>query len=317
MTTAQKENIKRFKAVQAEAKKLKSKNLKLTHIEAVKQAWKLLYNKGTGSTKKVSVKKSKGIAGVFKFSGVGFKDVRQFDIFGKLSYLIENNEGDLITTVTGVVSDITKQANQLKKYIDKTSFDYDAKRDRDIKKFITQLAKEVQQYNKGKSKTVKPAKEFITVAESKKPIIKKTVAKKTVAKTKNSRQTGTSNIFLDKLKQAKLPGKRVTTKGTVYYESRANRSDKGRLLGVKTHKDTKSHNVNIKVVSGIENNLLVDYKETKKRIDNLEIQAINHKLALKNKENKMYFPQLKKQLLFINKVLKELKTHLKEIKKFI
>lgn len=41
----QAENVKRFKWVQAEAKKLKAKNKKLSHIEAVKQAWAILAKK--------------------------------------------------------------------------------------------------------------------------------------------------------------------------------------------------------------------------------------------------------------------------------
>ena len=45
MTAAQKQNIARFKAVQAEAKKLKAKNKNLTHIQAVKQAWAIMLNK--------------------------------------------------------------------------------------------------------------------------------------------------------------------------------------------------------------------------------------------------------------------------------
>jgi len=59
--------------------------------------------------------------------------------------------------------------------------------------------------------------------------------KKTVSGTssKVKKQTGTSNRKIDKLIQAKKPGKRLA-KGTknVYYESRANRSDKGVLLGI-------------------------------------------------------------------------------------
>ena len=53
-TAAQKKNIARFKAVQAEAKKLKSKNKSLSHIQAVKQAWAILYSKD----KKVDPKKA-------------------------------------------------------------------------------------------------------------------------------------------------------------------------------------------------------------------------------------------------------------------
>jgi hypothetical protein len=69
----------------------------------------------------------------------------------------------------------------------------------------------------------------------------------------SSRQTGTSNIARDKVRKAKPPGKRKASKTAqrkYYYEYRKNRTDKpGKLTG--THKDTKSHNVNIRVVSGI------------------------------------------------------------------
>ena len=57
MTAAQKENIKRFKAVQAEAKKLKAKNKKLTHQEAVKQAWAIIYSKQRKAAPKKAAKK--------------------------------------------------------------------------------------------------------------------------------------------------------------------------------------------------------------------------------------------------------------------
>lgn len=71
-----------------------------------------------------------------------------------------------------------------------------------------------------------------------------------------TRQTGTSNIKRDKQRKAKPPGKRKSKRGAqrkYYYEYRKNRTDKpGSLTGMKeSHKDTKSHNVNIRVVSGI------------------------------------------------------------------
>jgi len=79
--------------------------------------------------------------------------------------------------------------------------------------------------------------------------------KKAVKKSKTKRapgyQYGKSNIKKDKQRQALLPGKRKSASGRTYYEYRANRTDAGKLLGTKTHKDTKSHNVNIRVVSGI------------------------------------------------------------------
>ena len=59
MTAAQKQNIARFKAVQAEAKKLKAKNKKLSHQDAVKQAWAIMYSKKkkVGAVKKKAEKK--------------------------------------------------------------------------------------------------------------------------------------------------------------------------------------------------------------------------------------------------------------------
>lgn len=51
---------------------------------------------------------------------------------------------------------------------------------------------------------------------------------------KEKKQTGKTNIKIDKTKQAMAPGKRKASpaaKKPFYYENRANRSDKGRLLG--------------------------------------------------------------------------------------
>ena len=73
---------------------------------------------------------------------------------------------------------------------------------------------------------------------------KKTVGK--IVKKKTIKQTGTSNKFYDKKIEAKKPGKRKTSnphkyrgktikKSTTYTEKRANRSDKGRLLGIKKY----------------------------------------------------------------------------------
>ena len=64
-------------------------------------------------------------------------------------------------------------------------------------------------------------------AVKKKSAPKKKVAKKKVAKKKYS-----LNKKKDKLYSAKKPGKRVSKTGKTYYESRPNRSDKGKLLGI-------------------------------------------------------------------------------------
>lgn len=74
--------------------------------------------------------------------------------------------------------------------------------------------------------------------------------KKSRTKRSATYQRGTSNIEKDKKRQALAPGKRKSASGRTYYEYRANRSDAGKLLGTK-HTDTKSHNVNIRVLNGI------------------------------------------------------------------
>jgi len=60
----------------------------------------------------------------------------------------------------------------------------------------------------------------------------KKVVKKKVAKKVTKKKYGL-NLKLDKLYEAKKPGKRIAKKsGKTYYESRKNRSDKGKLLGI-------------------------------------------------------------------------------------
>ena len=63
--------------------------------------------------------------------------------------------------------------------------------------------------------------------------VKKKSAPKKVAKKKYS-----LNKKKDKLYSAKKPGKRVSNTGKTYYESRENRSDKGKLYGIVKAKPT-------------------------------------------------------------------------------
>lgn len=294
MTKAQKENQARFKKVQAEAKKLKAKNPRLAHTEAVKRAWDIVmggkrtvtkravmnvrkykieddpkkktkiysvYKRGEYDGKRY-VKSKNSISGVFKFAGYQFEDARQFDIYGNLSYVISDSNGATLFVINGDNKNIAKYSDLLAAYIRKekglTTNEISLYKTK-IKKFVTQLTKEIQDYNKGKKSTAKPAKQFITAAAAKAPAKKKVAAKKKPATRKASikKQTGRTSIAIDKKIQAKPVGKRLSKSGKVYYEARANRSDKGRLLGVKKkpavskHKDTKSHNVSIRVMSGL------------------------------------------------------------------
>ena len=89
-------------------------------------------------------------------------------------------------------------------------------------------------------------------AVKKKSAPKKKIAKKKVVKKSAPKKVAKKKLTkadYDKRYQAKKPGKRITTgknypykKGNVYYETRGNRSDKGKLLGIKignipTYKD--------------------------------------------------------------------------------
>lgn len=189
--------------------------------------------------------------------GIGFKVVHQFDIYGSVNSIIEDKEnGKEIANIDGNLKFVKDQADKFYRYILRNQKEpinpSEAGKNLDllkktIEKFTSNLSKEVREYNKGvKSKITVPK----LTAPAKLPVKKKTATKK-AAKQKNAAgyQYGTSSELYDMRYQALKPGKRISkATGRPYYEYRANRSDKGQLLGI--HKDTKSHNVNIKVVSG-------------------------------------------------------------------
>ena len=74
-----------------------------------------------------------------------------------------------------------------------------------------------------------------------KKVVRKKIAKKVVRKKVAKKKL--TKIDYDKRYQAKKPGKRIAKKsGKTYYENRSNRSDKGKMLGIKignipTYKD--------------------------------------------------------------------------------
>jgi hypothetical protein len=96
-------------------------------------------------------------------------------------------------------------------------------------------SKMVKSFIKENSLTKKELKSIKNTRDAK-PAVKKLVVKKPAAvkkaTTKKSplRQTGSSNTKFDKLVQAMKPGKRTSASGNVYYERRADRTDKGKKL---------------------------------------------------------------------------------------
>lgn len=72
-----------------------------------------------------------------------------------------------------------------------------------------------------------------------KKVVKKKIAKKKVVKKKLTR------IDYDKRFQAKKPGKRKSASGKTYYENRSNRSDTGKLLGIKKYNYEQLDNIRL------------------------------------------------------------------------
>jgi len=97
-----------------------------------------------------------------------------------------------------------------------------------LKKWSRLIDKEVNKLNKKSTKMpIKKAAPKKKIAKKVvRKIVKKKAAPKKVAKKKLTKQD------YDKRYQAKKPGKRTSASGNTYYESRPNRSDKGKLLGI-------------------------------------------------------------------------------------
>jgi len=158
---------------------------------------------------------------------------------------------------------------------------------------------------------------------TKKAATKKTVSKRKPKVVKVLKQHGTSARAYDKRHQALPAGRRISKSGRAYTETRSNRSDKGVLLGVRKpmHKDTKSHNVNIRVMSGIELqqnylrelNYLVKERDNAK--ENYEVAKANKNkrgLSKEQREHFIYwFNRMKLRVTALNKEINKLKRKIK------
>jgi len=115
-------------------------------------------------------------------------------------------------------------------------------------------------------------------------------------------QNGSSKIAIDKKRQALPVGKRISPAGNTYYEYRANESDKGKLLGVNKIKSKHHHITNSLTFNldwlGMFNESLQWWK--------------NHTPI-----NKHDIEEKKINIKFYTDMIKETKTHIKELKKLI
>ena len=269
---------------------------------SLKEAFAHIYGKKVGAVKKKAATKGKlinlysKIGDIEKYNGtilgvkIGVKkilgknklyDLKIYDVNGNHSIInlyAEDKESDIRNDLTP----------KLYKYIfNTTTQSYTSLQSDVLKKklftYLKLLAAELKRLNK------KPIK---------KAVPKKKIAKKKVAKKKLTK------IDYDKRYQAKKPGKRKSASGNTYYESRPNRSDKGKLLGIKN--DSK---------------ILDDYKTILGKVSYYQNTIQMYRDAIKNYKTRGISPaQLLNLKLWIkthSKLLSEYKIHAKQLKKLI
>ena len=165
-------------------------------------------------------------------------------------------------------------------------------------------------YTRKKEGRVK-ARKTIKKAAPKKKVAKKVVrkvVKKKAAPKKVAKKKLTPRDY-DKRYQAKKPGKRISTgknypyiEGNVYYENRANRSDRGKLLGIGK--------------SGF--SLMTDLNETLQKMHDTQNRINIYTNASKDKSTSIYDKiNIRQELKNQKKYLTELKTHFRELKKML
>jgi hypothetical protein len=277
---------------------------------SLKEAFAHVYGKKVGAAPKKkaakkaapkkAVKKKVGALPVgFKGSifDVSFKIVNQYDIYNDVSAIVEDVENGSTIVVYDGKGNANDKAQQFVSYIERKSRNkYSEKDIQSIKprlvKFSNLMQKEVKEFNSGKKKTIKKQPLVITAP---KKVVKKSAPKKAAVK--------------------KIARKKHTKYGKVKAHVR-------RVAGV--HKDTKSHNVNIRVVSGISNTkklqnqeIIKKYNDTINEIAKQEKYLENWYFALKSNKG---FPAniqiIKKRISEIKKLISELKTHSKQLKKY-
>jgi hypothetical protein len=129
---------------------------------------------------------------------------------------------------------------------------------------------------------------------------KKSAPKKKVAKKVVKKKYGL-NPKKDKLYEAKKPGKRIAKKsGKTYYESRENRSDKGKVYGVGA--------LNIRMIDELKeaNNKLMKWNS-----------ALNYLIKEKLLVSKGMKPVVSMEIKRVKDAIKEQKIHITQLKKNI
>lgn len=297
-----------------EAQAIRRKSPKMEWKKAVAQASAIYSSKNKGKKKvvkkKIAKKTAKKKLGALPIGfsgniwGIRFKVINQYDIYGNVAAIVENIEtGHRIITFDGHGS-AKNLADIFGDYVARhgsggssAAPEVKALKSR-LLKFATQMQKEVKEFNAGKKKTIKKSPISIPAPKIKTVTVKK-VARK-VAKKATKKHTH---------------WKKVKT-----HERRVNGVKKSATT---RHKDTKSHNVNIRVMSGVDNNIFDQLQKIKKgeNFYNDVVFNLNKEYSyLKSQKgsqinaqkiaNRKYYKKAKQ-------ILKELKEHTTQLKKHI
>jgi len=256
MTAKQKAAREKFKKVVAEAAKLRKKNPSLTQAQAVKQAFAISYSKA-GVSKKVGA-----LPIDFKgnFTGYRFKVINQYQLDGGVTaQLVEiDGKGNIIAELSGnpkendrVVATLLSGATFGGQY----KLDEKEKKDlqKRIKSFVVGLNKEVAAYNSGKDTSKKKSKglKIVYKPETKKLAVVDQI--KSILKENKKILKGGYSLKNGKIRDKKIAG----FKESKYLGAASSKVKAKKGKSTEMHTDTKSHNVNIRVVSGFVGRLVV------------------------------------------------------------
>ena len=153
--------------------------------------------------------------------------------------------------------------------------------------------------------------------KGKSPVGKKKVVKKAAKKVAKKKAVGKYVKTVRKGKVTDVIYKRKKISGVKKKAVKKTATKKASSM----HKDTKSHNVNIKVMSGVSDKLISSYKDNLGKIRYYETTIDMFKKAIKEHKKRGLTPimvsNLKKDIKKFSSLIKELKTHAKELKKHI
>ena len=312
MTAKQKAARMKFKQVVAEASKLRKKNPKLTQAQAVKQAWAISYSKA-GKSKKVGA-----LPIDFKgnFLGYRFKVLNQYQLDGGVTaQLVElDGRGDIITELSGNQRENDRAAAVLYSgaiasgkdiYLDEKDKKDLQKR---IKSFVVGLNKEVSAYNTGKDTSKKKSKglKIVYKPETKKLAVVDQI--KSILKENKKILKGGYSLKNGKIREKKVAG----FKQTKYLGAASSKVKARKGKSTEMHTDTKSHNVNIRVLSGINNVELLEKAIKRKEI--LETIYDGHKsipARQRSQTNKLFVKKLPNLIKQEKQLISQLKKMIK------